>query len=104
MSTRRIHIRFLGSKARPVHIADNLTAVSVRTLDNVRSLTSQNPYRPPRPVTAIALLYMFCSLNLRAVTSGLTAIRPLAQARGIQTAIPFRNLQALDDHEYQRIL
>jgi hypothetical protein len=43
-------IKFLGSKVRRVLKADNLTAIC-------GILNISQPYRPPRPVTGIALLY-----------------------------------------------
>jgi hypothetical protein len=49
---------FLGSKVRLVRGADNLTAIY---LDIVGSLTSHIPYRPPRPVKGIALLFFLYS-------------------------------------------
>jgi hypothetical protein len=43
---------FLGSEVRRVHRADNLTAIYEPIVLNMSQL-----YRPPRPVTGIALLY-----------------------------------------------
>jgi hypothetical protein len=50
MSTRNL----CGSKGRPVHEADNLTAVS-RLPNKCRSLNTSQLYGPPRPVTWTAL-------------------------------------------------
>jgi hypothetical protein len=44
------------SRARPARKADNLTAVS-RLSRKCGILNISQPYRPPRPVTGIALLY-----------------------------------------------
>jgi hypothetical protein len=53
MSTRNIKIiMFLGSKVRPVRRADNLTAICEPIVLNIAQ-----PYRSPRPVTGIALLF-----------------------------------------------
>jgi hypothetical protein len=48
---------FLGSRARPVRIADNLTAIVSRLSRQCGILNISQPHRPPRPVTEIALLY-----------------------------------------------
>jgi hypothetical protein len=56
MSTRNKEIIFLGSKAGPVRRADNLTSVS-RLSRQCGILNISQPYRPPRPVTGIALPY-----------------------------------------------
>jgi hypothetical protein len=55
---------FLGSRALPVRRADNLTA-RADCLDSRQcgTLTSQ-PYRPPRPVTEIALLFFYYIFTL----------------------------------------
>jgi hypothetical protein len=45
---------FLESTARPVRRADNLTAIC---LEKWRTLNISQPYRPPQPVTGIALLF-----------------------------------------------
>jgi hypothetical protein len=46
---------FLGSKARWVRRADNLTTIC-------RILNISQPYRPASPVTGIALLFFFLTL------------------------------------------
>jgi hypothetical protein len=57
MSTRSREIMFLGSRARPVRKADNLTTMWANCLDNIKSLTFHN--HQPRPVTGIALTSQF---------------------------------------------
>jgi hypothetical protein len=49
----------LGSRARPVRKFD-LTAISERLSRESGILNMSQPYRPPRPVTAIALLFGAC--------------------------------------------
>jgi hypothetical protein len=53
-STRNRKILFLGSREWPVRRADNLTAVS-RLPRQCGMFNNSQPYRPPRPVTGIAL-------------------------------------------------
>jgi hypothetical protein len=49
---------FLGSKVRLVRKADNFTAIDVSRLSGQCGILNiSQPYRPPRPVTGIALLY-----------------------------------------------
>jgi hypothetical protein len=48
---------FLGSKVWPVRRADNLTANVSRLSRQCGIFNISQPYRPPRPVTGIALLY-----------------------------------------------
>jgi hypothetical protein len=58
MSTGNIKIiMFLGSKLRRVRRADNLTAICERLSRQCEILNISQPYRPPRPVMRIALLY-----------------------------------------------
>jgi hypothetical protein len=48
---------FLGSKERPVRRADNLTSICEPIVQQCGILNISLPYRTPRPVTGIALLY-----------------------------------------------
>jgi hypothetical protein len=48
---------FLGNKVRRVGKADNLTGTMSRLSRQCGILNISQPYRPPRPVTGIALLY-----------------------------------------------
>jgi hypothetical protein len=50
---------FLGSRARPVRRPDNLTAVN--RLSRQCGINISQPYRPPVPLTGIALLYFYFS-------------------------------------------
>jgi hypothetical protein len=47
---------FLGSGARPVHEGGNLTAICEQIVRQCGILNIIQPYRPPLPVTGIALL------------------------------------------------
>jgi hypothetical protein len=52
---------FLGSRARPVRKADKYTAICKpigRLSRQCGILSITQPYRPPGPVTGIALLYL----------------------------------------------
>jgi hypothetical protein len=60
MSTRNIIIiiiMFLGSKVRRMCRADTLPSSVSRLSRQCEILNISQPYRPPRPVTGIALLY-----------------------------------------------
>jgi hypothetical protein len=58
MSTRSRKIMFLGSKARLVHRAENITTTCELTVyRQCGILNISQPYRPPSSVTGIAILY-----------------------------------------------
>jgi hypothetical protein len=60
MSTGNIKkLMFLGTKVRLVRGADNLTAIYEPSSRQCGILNISQPYRPPRPVTGIALLSTF---------------------------------------------
>jgi hypothetical protein len=48
---------FLGSKVQLVRRADNLTIIYELIVYTMWDLQHLTPYRPPRPVKGIALLY-----------------------------------------------
>jgi hypothetical protein len=56
MSTRNRKTLFLWSKVRPVRMTDNLAAICERLSVQHGTLNITQLYRPPRPVTGIALL------------------------------------------------
>jgi hypothetical protein len=49
---------FLGSRARPVGRADNITAICEPIVQKCAILNILQRYRPPRPVTGIAFYYL----------------------------------------------
>jgi hypothetical protein len=54
MSTRNRKKKFLGSKVRPMLGAETLTAI----YEPIGILNVSQPYRPPRPVKGIDLLFL----------------------------------------------
>jgi hypothetical protein len=51
---------FLGSKVRPVHRAENFATICVPIVYTIFFINISQPYRPPRLVTGIALLLLYC--------------------------------------------
>jgi hypothetical protein len=65
MSTRNIKIiMFLGSKVQRLCRATNLPPSASRLFRQCGILNISQPYRPPRPVTGIALLFTFLLLHV----------------------------------------
>jgi hypothetical protein len=59
-------ILFVGSKAQHVRRADNLIAICEPIAQQCGILNISQPYRPPLPVSEIALLYFFFNQKLHA--------------------------------------
>jgi hypothetical protein len=64
ISTKSIKVMFLGSRARPERRADNLPPSMSRLSRQCGILNISQFYRPPRPVTEIALLYLY-NVNIK---------------------------------------